>query len=184
MIKGSGRSIESYNMFEALYEVKDIFEKFGGHHMAAGMSLKKDRLDEFRKKLNKNSKLTKEDFIQKIWIDIALPFSYLSIDFVRELEKLEPYGNKNDEPKFARKDIKILSKNILGKNKNVVKMVLEDVDGTRMDGIYFGDGEAFFEELKDKKEIDIIYYPDINEYGGRESLQVIITGYKIKIYSK
>ena len=179
MIKGSGRSIESYNMFEALYEVKDIFEKFGGHHMAAGMSLKKDRLDEFRKRLNENSKLTKEDFIQKIWIDVPLPFSYISHDFVRELEKLEPYGNKNEKPKFARKGIKILSKNILGKNKNVVKMVLED-DGTRLDGIYFCDGEAFFEELKDNKEIDIIYYPDINEYGGRESLQVIITGYKIK----
>jgi len=180
MIKGSGRSIESYNMFEALYEVKDIFEKFGGHHMAAGMSLKKDRLDEFRKRLNKNSKLTKEDFIQKIWIDVPLPFSYISLDFVRELEKLEPYGNKNEKPKFARKDIKILSKNILGKNKNVVKMVLEDDDGTRLDGIYFCDGEAFFEELKGNNEIDIIYYPDINEYGGRESLQVIITGYKIK----
>lgn len=179
MIKGSGRSIESYNMFEALYEVKDIFEKFGGHHMAAGMSLKKDRLDEFRKRLNENSKLTKEDFIQKIWIDVALPFSYISHDFVRELEKLEPYGNKNEKPKFARKGIKILSKNILGKNKNVVKMVLED-DGTRLDGIYFCDGEAFFEELKGNNEIDIIYYPDINEYGGRESLQVIITGYKIK----
>ena len=179
MIKGSGRSIESYNMFEALYEVKDIFEKFGGHHMAAGMSLKKDRLDEFRKRLNENSKLTKEDFIQKIWIDVPLPFSYISLDFVRELEKLEPYGNKNEKPKFARKGIKILSKNILGKNKNVVKMVLED-DGTRLDGIYFGDGEAFFEELKGNNEIDIIYYPDINEYGGRESLQVIITGYKIK----
>ena len=179
MIKGSGRSIESYNMFEALYEVKDIFEKFGGHHMAAGMSLKKDRLDEFRKRLNKNSKLTKEDFIQKIWIDVPLPFSYISHDFVRELEKLEPYGNKNEKPKFARKGIKILSKNILGKNKNVVKMVLED-DGTRLDGIYFCDGEAFFEELKGNNEIDIIYYPDINEYGGRESLQVIITGYKIK----
>lgn len=179
MIKGSGRSIESYNMFEALYEVKDIFEKFGGHHMAAGMSLKKDRLDEFRKRLNENSKLTKEDFIQKIWIDVALPFSYISLDFVRELEKLEPYGNKNEKPKFARKGIKILSKNILGKNKNVVKMVLED-DGTRLDGIYFCDGEAFFEELKGNNEIDIIYYPDINEYGGRESLQVIITGYKIK----
>lgn len=179
MIKGSGRSIESYNMFEALYEVKDIFEKFGGHHMAAGMSLKKDRLDEFRKRLNKNSKLTKEDFIQKIWIDVPLPFSYISLDFVRELEKLEPYGNKNEKPKFARKGIKILSKNILGKNKNVVKMVLED-DGTRLDGIYFCDGEAFFEELKGNNEIDIIYYPDINEYGGRESLQVIITGYKIK----
>lgn len=180
MIKGSGRSIESYNMFEALYEVKDIFEKFGGHHMAAGMSLKKDRLDEFRKRLNKNSKLTKEDFIQKIWIDVPLPFSYISLDFVRELEKLEPYGNKNEKPKFARKGIKILSKNILGKNKNVVKMVLEDDDGTRLDGIYFCDGEAFFEELKGNNEIDIIYYPDINEYGGRESLQVIITGYKIK----
>ena len=179
MIKGSGRSIESYNMFEALYEVKDIFEKFGGHHMAAGMSLKKDRLDEFRKRLNDNSKLTKEDFIQKIWIDVPLPFSYISHDFVRELEKLEPYGNKNEKPKFARKGIKILSKNILGKNKNVVKMVLED-DGTRLDGIYFCDGEAFFEELKGNNEIDIIYYPDINEYGGRESLQVIITGYKIK----
>ena len=169
MIKGSGRSIESYNMFE----------KFGGHHMAAGMSLKKDRLDEFRKRLNENSKLTKEDFIQKIWIDVPLPFSYISHDFVRELEKLEPYGNKNEKPKFARKGIKILSKNILGKNKNVVKMVLED-DGTRLDGIYFCDGEAFFEELKGNNEIDIIYYPDINEYGGRESLQVIITGYKIK----
>lgn len=180
MIKGSGRSIESYNMFESLYEVKDIFEKFGGHHMAAGMSLKKDRLDEFRKRLNKNSKLTKEDFIQKIWIDVPLPFSYLSLDFVRELEKLEPYGNKNEKPKFARKGIKILSKNILGKNKNVVKMLLEDDDGTRLDGIYFCDGEAFFEELKGNNEIDIIYYPDINEYGGRESLQVIITGYKIK----
>ena len=180
MIKGSGRSIESYNMFEALYEVKDIFEKFGGHHMAAGMSLKKDRLDEFRKRLNENSKLTKEDFIQKIWIDVPLPFSYISHDFVRELEKLEPYGNKNEKPKFARKGIKILSKNILGKNKNVVKMVLEDDDGTRLDGIYFCDGEAFFEELKGNNEIDIIYYPDINEYGGRESLQVIITGYKIK----
>lgn len=180
MIKGSGRSIESYNMFEALYEVKDIFEKFGGHHMAAGMSLKKDRLDEFRKRLNKNSKLTKEDFIQKIWIDVPLPFSYISLDFVRELEKLEPYGNKNEKPKFARKGIKILSKNILGKNKNVVKMLLEDDDGTRLDGIYFCDGEAFFEELKGNNEIDIIYYPDINEYGGRESLQVIITGYKIK----
>ena len=179
MIKGSGRSIESYNMFEALYEVKDIFEKFGGHHMAAGMSLKKDRLDEFRKRLNENSKLTKEDFIQKIWIDVPLPFSYISHDFVRELEKLEPYGNKNEKPKFARKGIRILSKNILGKNKNVVKMVLED-DGTRLDGIYFCDGEAFFEELKGNNEIDIIYYPDINEYGGRESLQVIITGYKIK----
>ena len=180
MIKGSGRSIESYNMFEALYEVKDIFEKFGGHHMAAGMSLKKDRLDEFRKRLNENSKLTKEDFIQKMWIDVPLPFSYISLDFVRELEKLEPYGNKNEKPKFARKGIKILSKNILGKNKNVVKMVLEDDDGTRLDGIYFCDGEAFFEELKGNNEIDIIYYPDINEYGGRESLQVIITGYKIK----
>ena len=180
MIKGSGRSIESYNMFEALYEVKDIFEKFGGHHMAAGMSLKKDRLDEFRKRLNENSKLTKEDFIQKIWIDVPLPFSYISHDFVRELEKLEPYGNKNEKPKFARKGIKILSKNILGKNKNVVKMVLEDDDGTRLDGIYFCDGEAFFEELKGNNDIDIIYYPDINEYGGRESLQVIITGYKIK----
>ena len=180
MIKGSGRSIESYNMFEALYEVKDIFEKFGGHHMAAGMSLKKDRLDEFRKRLNDNSELTKEDFIQKIWIDVPLPFSYLSLDFVRELEKLEPYGNKNEKPKFARKGIKILSKNILGKNKNVVKMLLEDDDGTRLDGIYFCDGEAFFDELKGNNEIDIIYYPDINEYGGRESLQVIITGYKIK----
>ena len=180
MIKGSGRSIESYNMFEALYEVKDIFEKFGGHHMAAGMSLKNDRLDEFRKRLNENSKLTKEDFIQKIWIDVPLPFSYISLDFVRELEKLEPYGNKNEKPKFARKGIKILSKNILGKNKNVVKMLLEDDDGTRLDGIYFCDGEAFFEELKGNNEIDIIYYPDINEYGGRESLQVVITGYKIK----
>ena len=178
MIKGSGRSIKSYNMFEALYEVKDIFVKFGGHHMAAGMSLKKERLDEFRERLNENSKLCDEDFVQKIWIDIALPFSYLSIDFVRELDKLEPFGNKNEKPKFARKDIKIISKTILGKNKNVVKMVLEDVDKTAVEAIYFGDGEEFFKSIQDKKTIDIIYYPDINEYGGRESLQIVISNYR------
>jgi single-stranded-DNA-specific exonuclease recJ len=178
MIKGSGRSIESYNMFEALYEVKDIFAKFGGHHMAAGMSLKKERLDKFRERLNENSKLCDEDFVQKIWIDIALPFSYLSLDFVRELDKLEPFGNKNEKPKFARKDIKIISKTILGKNKNVVKMVLEDVDKTAVEAIYFGDGEEFFKSIQDKKTIDIIYYPDINEYGGRESLQIVISNYR------
>ena len=178
MIKGSGRSIESYNMFEALYEVKDIFVKFGGHHMAAGMSLKKERLDEFRERLNENSKLCDEDFVQKIWIDIALPFSYLSLDFVRELDKLEPFGNKNEKPKFARKDIKIISKTILGKNKNVVKMVLEDVDKTAVEAIYFGDGEEFFKSIQDRKTIDIIYYPDINEYGGRESLQIVISNYR------
>ena len=178
MIKGSGRSIESYNMFEALYEVKDIFVKFGGHHMAAGMSLKKERLDKFRERLNENSKLCAEDVVQKIWIDIALPFSYLSLDFVRELDKLEPFGNKNEKPKFARKDIKIISKTILGKNKNVVKMVLEDVDKTAVEAIYFGDGEEFFKSIQDKKTIDIIYYPDINEYGGRESLQIVISNYR------
>lgn len=178
MIKGSGRSIESYNMFEALYEVKDIFVKFGGHHMAAGMSLKKERLDKFRERLNENSKLCDEDFVQKIWIDIALPFSYLSLDFVRELDKLEPFGNKNEKPKFARKDIKIISKTILGKNKNVVKMVLEDVDKTAVEAIYFGDGEEFFKSIQDRKTIDIIYYPDINEYGGRESLQIVISNYR------
>ena len=178
MIKGSGRSIESYNMFEALYEVKDIFVKFGGHHMAAGMSLKKERLDKFRERLNENSKLCDEDFVQKIWIDIALPFSYLSLDFVRELDKLEPFGNKNEKPKFARKDIKIISKTILGKNKNVVKMVLEDVDKTAVEAIYFGDGEEFFKSIQDRKTIDIIYYPDINEYGGRETLQIVISNYR------
>ena len=178
MLKGSGRSIENYNMFEALYEVKDVFTKFGGHPMAAGMSLKKELLDEFRKRLNMNSKLTPEDFVQKVWIDIALPFSYLNLDFVRELDKLEPFGNKNEKPKFARKDIKIISKNILGKNKNVVKMLLEDEDGTRVEGIYFGDSEEFFKELNGKNEIDIIYYPDINEYGGRESLQIVISNYR------
>ena len=178
MIKGSGRSIESYNMFEALYEVKDVFAKFGGHHMAAGMSLEKNRLDEFRNRLNMNSKLCEEDFVQKVWIDIALPFSYLNLDFVKELEKLEPFGNKNEKPKFARKDIKILSKKVLGKNKNVVKMLLEDTDGTVVEGIYFGDGEEFLEDIKERKEIDIIYYPDINEYNGRESLQIVISNYR------
>lgn len=180
MVKGSGRSIEAYNMFEELYKVNDIFTKFGGHHMAAGMSLPKEKIKEFRKRLNMNSKLCGEDFVQKIWIDLALPFSYLSLDFVRELEKLEPLGNKNEKPKFARKDIKIISKNVLGKNKNVVKMLLQDVDGTAMEGIYFGDGEAFLEELGDRKKIDIIYYPDINEYAGRETLQIIISNYKLR----
>lgn len=180
LVKGSGRSVESYNMFEELYKIKDIFTKFGGHHMAAGMSLLKKRMSEFRIRLNGNSKLEPEDFISKIWIDIPLPFAALSMDFVRELNKLEPFGNKNEKPKFARKDIKIISKNILGKNKNVVKMLLEDVDGSRMDAIYFCDGEAFLKELGESKTVDIIYYPDINEYAGRESLQINITDYKIR----
>ena len=102
----------------------------------------------------------------------------MNLDFVKELEKLEPFGNKNEKPKFARKDIKILSKKVLGKNKNVVKMLLEDTDGTVVEGIYFGDGEEFFEDIGDRKEIDIIYYPDINEYNGRESLQIVISNYR------
>lgn len=177
-VKGSGRSIEAYHMFQKLSEVKELMLKFGGHPMAAGLSLLEENIDSFRRQLNEQSGLTEEDFKAKLWIDVPMPIDYIRERLVEELKILEPFGQGNEKPLFAQKKVRIRSCRIIGKNKNVVKMVLEGSSGMPMDGILFTDGIAFEEERKGRTLMDIIYYPEINEYNGNRSLQVVIRNYK------
>ncbi len=173
-VKGSGRSIESYHMFEALLEVKELLTKFGGHPMAAGLSLNEDNVEVFRKALNDNARLTEEDFIPKIWIDVAMPMEYVSEPLIRELEMLEPFGQGNEKPQFAQKGIYIRSARVIGKNRNAVKLSMVTPRGVPADGIAFTDGDAFMEEMGMRREMDVIYYPGINEYNGRRNIQMVI----------
>lgn len=177
-VKGSGRSIESYHMFQKLSEVKDLMLKFGGHPMAAGLSLLEENIDEFRRELNERSGLTEEDFKAKLWIDVPMPIDYINESLVEELKILEPFGQGNEKPLFAQKQVRIRSCRVIGKNKNVVKLVLEGGSGMPMDGILFTDGIAFEEERAGRTVMDIIYYPEINEYNGNRNLQVVIRNYK------
>ena len=178
-VKGSGRSIDSYHMFDGLNKVKDLLLKFGGHPMAAGLSLQKKNIDKLRICLNQQAELTEDNFIRKIWIDVAMPLEYISESFVTELELLEPYGHGNEKPLFAQKGLYIRSLRVLGKNRNVVKFSLASTKGTPLDGILFTDGDAFLKELGDRRFLDVIYYPDINEYNGNKTLQIVIRNYKI-----
>ena len=177
-VKGSGRSIENYHMFEALVEVKNLLVKFGGHPMAAGLSLKEENVDGFRLELNRRARLTEEDFIPKIWIDVPMPMDYVSEGLIRELELLEPFGQGNEKPQFAQKGLRIRSARVLGKNRNAVKLSLVTPDGMPMDGMIFTDGDAFMNEMGNRRGMDAIYYPGINEYNGNRSLQVIIKEYR------
>lgn len=178
-VKGSGRSIEAYHMFDALVEVKELLLKFGGHPMAAGLSLSKEYVDEFRKRLNEESRLTEEDFIKKIWIDVPMPLEYISEPLIEELEILEPFGQGNEKPMFAQKGLHIRSVRVLGKNRNAVKFSLATDKGAPMDAMLFTDGDAFLEELGKSRLLDVIYYPAVNEYNGNKTLQIVIKNYKI-----
>ena len=149
--KGSGRSIEAYHMFHGLVEVQDLLSKFGGHPMAAGFSLPLEHVEEFRRRLNENARLTEEDFIPKVWIDIAQPFENVGEELIGELERLEPFGQGNEKPQFALKDLFIRSARVMGKNRNVVKLMLVNERGTALDGVVFTDGDLFLEEMGDKK---------------------------------
>lgn len=177
-VKGSGRSIEAYSMYEKLCECKEYLTKFGGHPMAAGLSLEEENVETFRRKLNESSGLSQDDLVEKVSIDVPMPIHYIRKDLVRELSLLEPFGKGNEKPLFAQKNLWISQLRVFGKNRNVVKMRLTDENGYRMDGVYFGDGDAFVEEARGKQKIAIVYYPDINVYQGRESLQVIIRHYQ------
>lgn len=177
-VKGSGRSIESYSMYEELTGCGDLLTKFGGHPMAAGLSLEEENVETFRRKLNERSGLSQEDLVEKVSIDVPMPIHYIRKDLVRELSLLEPFGKGNEKPLFAQKNLWISQLRVFGKNRNVVKMRLTDENGYPMDGVYFGDGDAFAEEARGKQKIAIVYYPDINVYQGRESLQVIIRHYQ------
>lgn len=180
LIKGSGRSIEAYNMFEGIRAADSLLTKYGGHPMAAGLSLKKDKLSEFRKLLNSNSELKESDFVEKIWIDIALPFAYLSEDFVKELSLLEPFGQGNQKPNFAQKQVEIINLRVFGQNRNVVKLRCKDSFGTGIDALIFTDGDEFIKELGDKRLFDIIYYPKINDFNNKITVQIVIRDWKFK----
>lgn len=177
-VKGSGRSIESYSMYEKLCECKEYLIKFGGHPMAAGLSLEEENVERFRRKLNEQSGLTEEDLVEKVTIDVPMPIHYIRKDLVQELSLLEPFGKGNEKPLFAQKNLWVSQMRVFGKNRNVVKMRLTDENGYPMDGVYFGNGDEFAEEGRGKRKISIVYYPDINMYQGRESLQVIIRHYQ------
>lgn len=192
-VKGSGRSIETYHMYEELTLCRHLFTRYGGHKMAAGLSMPEENIEELRQTLNRNCRLSDEDFIEKILIDVPMPLSYIRMDFVRQLQVLEPFGNGNPKPVFARKNIHILHGRILGKNENVGKYRIQDEEGNLFEMIYFGDlskWHAFLEEAFGKKEreklyhegsreivIQMVYYPDINVYQGKESLQIVMQDY-------
>lgn len=176
--KGSGRSIEQYHMYQGLCKVSDLLVKFGGHPMAAGLSLEEKDIDEFRRRLNADAELTEDDFVPKIWIDVPMPFEYVNEKIVQELKDLEPFGQGNEKPLFAQKSLVIRNARVLGKNRNVVKMNLVTETGQPVDGLLFADGDRFLEEQAGRNMIDMIYYPDVNEYNGTRTLQAVIRNYK------
>ncbi len=192
-VKGSGRSIESYSMYEEMTKCKELFTKFGGHPMAAGLSLPEQNVEVFRQKLNENTALTEEDLRGKIVIDVPMPLDYISKPLVEELNILEPFGKSNEKPVFADKNLQILSMGIFGKNKNVCRMQVKSQGGTALSAVYFGQVEKFLDFLQGKYGqeavgramsgqggemlVSFIYYPEINVFNGKESLQIIVKNY-------
>ncbi len=176
-IKGSGRSIESYSMYDEMCKCQDLFTKFGGHPMAAGLSLPKENLEAFAKRLNENAALTEDDFVFRIHIDVPMPLSYVTKELIQELQVLEPFGKGNQKPVFADKNIRVKEKRLVGKNRNVLKLTLEDAQGFCYPAVFFGKAEKFMDFLGKKDIISIVYYPEINSYMGREEVQFVISSY-------
>lgn len=193
-LKGSGRSIETWHMYEGLNRVKHLLSKFGGHKMAAGLSMPEENLEQFRKEINEKSGITPEDLNEKIAIDMQLPFECVNEKFIGELAVLEPFGKGNARPVFAERQVQVESARILGKNKNVLKLQVKDLHGTRMDAMYFGDVNTFVEYVREKFGdiacecllrghghgivMAFTYYPDINEYQGVRTPQIVIQNYR------
>lgn len=176
-VKGSGRSIETYSMYEELCKCQDLFTKFGGHKMAAGLSIPEEKVQEFTERINANATLTEDDFIPKILIDVPMPLAYVNRQLIEELKVLEPFGKGNVKPVFADKNIRIRDKRIVGKNRNVVKLTIQDMAGVTYPAVYFGDAETMMQFLETKDVISIVYYPEINSYMGREEIQFVISNY-------
>lgn len=171
--KGSGRSIEGYNMYEEINKCKNVLTKYGGHPMAAGLSLAISDIDIFRKMLNDNAILTDEDLIPKMWIDVPMPVSYANIRLVNQLKLLEPFGKGNEKPVFADRNLYVKTASVIGKNKNVLRCQLETEDGTYVPAVQFGINNI--DDIpRAGMRISIIYYPDINTFNGIMSLQIII----------
>jgi len=179
-LKGSGRSIDSYNMFEEMSAVKDIFIRFGGHAMAAGLSIPADRLGELRERLNANTTLKEEDLIIKLKIDMELPLSFVNYELIEELKKLEPFGTGNEKPVFAARDVDIKDLSILGKSGNVLKGRIND-GSAFFECIYFGTDAADRKEYIEKngmRKFKIVYSLEINEFRGKRSIQIVLNGIK------
>ena len=177
LVKGSGRSIESYSMFEELVKCGDLMEQYGGHPMAAGLCIREENVEEFRKRLNENCTLTEKDLMPKILIDVPMPVSYINKELVNEISLLEPFGKGNAKPLFAQKGLHVLSSRVLGKNRNVAKLQLSDHTGCVVEAVYFGEADEFVNAVKESSSISVTYYPEINRYQGRENLQIVIRNY-------
>lgn len=177
-VKGSGRSIEAYNMFEEMCKCRTLFTKFGGHKLAAGLSLEEENVGRFREVINELADLSEEDMLPKVSIDMQLPLPYVTEKLVSELELLEPFGKGNTKPLFAEKKLKVISPKIIGKNQNVLKFRVQDQRGSQMEAIYFGDASACMEYMKGRQEMSFTFYPSINEYMGNRTLQITVTNYQ------
>ncbi len=176
-VKGSGRSVEAYSMYEELVKCEDLLEQFGGHPMAAGLSLKEENIENLRRKLNHNCTLSEEDLMPKVVIDVPMPVSYISRELIGQISLLEPFGKGNTKPLFAQKDLRVLSGRIFGKNQNVAKLQLADREGNCIDAVYFGEAAEFLGFAQERETISVTYYPEINRYQGRENLQIVIQNY-------
>lgn len=193
-VKGSGRSIDGYHMYEELNKCKELLTKFGGHRLAAGLSLPKENVGKFREMLNKNCTLTEEEMKEKVTIDMEMPFGCVTEGLVKELELLEPFGKGNTKPVFAARDVTLHGARILGKNRNVLKLQVQDVNGCRIEAMLFHHADDFLGKLEEqygKTEVEALlkgrgrqirismtYYPDINEYMGKKTPQIVVTHYR------
>lgn len=176
-VKGSGRSIEAYSMYEELVKCSDLLTQFGGHPMAAGLSMEEKNVELFRRRLNDNCTLTEQDLIPKIMIDVPMPISYLSKKLTEQLKVLEPFGKGNSKPLFAQKNLRAVGIRVFGRNRNVAKMLLIDENGIKMDAVYFGEAQEFVDFVQAHDTISVTYYPEINVFQERENLQVVIKNY-------
>lgn len=175
--KGSGRSIEGYNMFEEITRCGYLLNKFGGHPMAAGISLDKENIEEFRWQLNRNQTLTEEQLTPVTWIDVPMPLGYVNFSLIEQLKCLEPFGKGNEKPVFADRNLTVRQASIIGKNKNVLKLVLEDENAYSYDAVMFRE-DALNVPRKGQK-ISIVYYPSINEYNGNKTIQFIVSEWRV-----
>lgn len=178
-LKGSGRSIEGYNMFEELLKCSHLLTKFGGHPMAAGLSLARENLEPLRRLLNENETLTQKELTPVTWIDVPMPIDYITEKLVEQISVLEPFGNGNSKPVFADKNLIVNHVSVIGKNKNTLKCTLTNERGSSISGIMFGSEEIKTLPFNNGDIISVIYYPSINEYGGRRTLQIVINDVKV-----
>lgn len=177
-VKGSGRSIEAYDMFAEMSRCRELFTKFGGHKLAAGLSLEEENVEVFRKRINELADLTEEDLQMKVSIDMRLPFPYINEELIHELKILKPFGKGNGKPLFAESKLRVIRPRIFGKNRNVLKCRLEDQQGNQMEAVYFGEVEDCLQQMEKKQIMSFTYYPSINEYMGRRTIQLTIVNYQ------